>query len=91
MESTTYQAKRAHWGMTWFAIRRFRAVAIAEKKPELEHMTPARFDILYLIEQRYPWVERVSGEPYPQMQMSEIIDRLGLSSSTISKTVTGME
>ena len=88
MESVPYQAKRAHWGMTWFAIKAFRAAAVEQAKTELAHMTPARFDILFLIEQRY-YGPRVSGV-HPKMHLSEITERLGLSASTISKTVTGM-
>jgi len=93
MESVAYQAKRTHWGITWFAIRKFRAAAVDESRPrpELEHMTPARFDIMHLIELRYPYPQ-AAGEwrIHPRMEMRDIIDRLGLTPSTISKTLSGM-
>lgn len=56
MNALTYEVKRAHWRGTWHAIRSFRARAKMIGAPMLRHMTPARFDILYIApddEQRF--------------------------------------
>lgn len=87
MEMLPYEVKRAHWGATWVAIRRFQAEA--ERRPELEHMTPARFDILNCI------LERVAGLPQtpgvaPGIALRELVMKLGLSASTIGKCVKRM-
>ena len=91
MNALTYEVKRAHWRGTWHAIRSFRARAKKIGAPMLSHMTPARFDILYIAwradwaihERRYqlglPPVDR-------RIPMGDLRDLLGLAGPTISRT-----
>ncbi len=89
MEKVAYQMKRAHWKVTWVAIRLFERRAVDWKEPVLLEMTPARLDILYLIQQRLAWAGSGKG-PMPAMALGDIIKKLGLHPSTISKCVKRM-
>ena len=87
MHGLTFEVKRAHWAATWFGIHEFRNKASEEKIVELEDMTPARFDILYLLHQQGR--RRVDPVGY-RMAQYEIRRALGLHRTTVSKLVTKM-
>ena len=91
MNVLPYEVKRAHWRGTWFAIKRFRARADEIREPMLAHMTPARFDILYVV-WRADWQvheRRARKGLLPldrRINMSELRTLLGLAGPTISRT-----
>ena len=90
MNVLPYEVKRAHWRGTWHAIRRFRARADEIGEPQLRHMTPARFDILF-VAWRADWQvhekRRELGLPpiERRIAMWELRDLLGLAGPTISR------
>lgn len=86
MHGLTFSVKRAHWATTWFAIREFRRKASSEKREELRRMTPARFDILFLMHEQRRLL------PYLGYGIAQydIRKRLGLHRTTISKMITAM-
>lgn len=81
-----YETKRAHWKMTWWAIKLFQKWSAKLKKPELADMTPARYDILLTLWQRPDWYRRRDDEVY-DLKFGELVEKLGLHPSTISKCV----
>lgn len=88
MERIAYEVKRAHWGINSTAMRRFRAEA--EKRPELERMTPARFDILFLMVQRAV-AHGARSLADVSISLGEIIIKVGFRKSTTARTVRHME
>ena len=96
MNVLTYEVKRAHWRATWDAIMAFRARAKVIKEPILWHMTPARFDILY-VAWRADWAlhERREQAGLPpldrRVNMGELRALLGLAGATISRTSHRLE
>ena len=91
MNVLSYEVKRAHWRGTWHAIRAFRRRADEIGVPELRHMTPARFDILY-VAWRADWQihekRREVGMPplARRIALWELRELLGLAGPTISRT-----
>ena len=86
MHAISYQLKRAHL----CAVALGRRVLRGTKKPDdpdydgVPDMTPARFDILYLVLGR---PARVVGMQRGSMAMADIVRHLGLARATISKAV----
>ena len=86
MHAISYQLKRGHL----CAVALGRKVLRGTKKPDdpdydgVPDMTPARFDILYLVLGR---PTRVLGMQQKSMAMAEIVRHLGLARATISKAV----
>ena len=99
MDFVSYEFKRAHWAMSSMARREFeRAAETVEAlryfngKRMLAVMTPARYDIMHAIAERF-WWDRKPGKrelPDATMPMRDLVMLLGLHASTISKTVTRM-
>jgi len=76
MHPVSFQLKRGHLS----AVRVGRGIF---KEAKVADMTPARFDILFLIHNHLPkWMSVLSGFT---MEQREIRRRLGLSAPTISK------
>ncbi len=90
MERLPYWTKRAHWKVTYTAIHHFEDEAVRIGQPVLLLMTPARLDILHVIDQRLAWTKQRPGHR-PVMLLGDIVQRLGLHPSTISKCVARME
>jgi DNA-binding MarR family transcriptional regulator len=77
MHAVTFEFKRAHW----------RSVAFGKKAVErVEHMTPARFDLMYHIRHaaKDPWTHRRSGTWVIQ---ADLWKDLGVHHSTVSKMI----
>lgn len=90
MHTLPWEMKRSHWGLTWTAIRTFRNAAERLDDSMLADMTPARFDILFILWQRPAWFKRPANEPYT-MTLKELTTRLGLHPTTVWKCVKRME
>lgn len=92
MNTVSYEFKRAHWSMITKAMAEFRRLA-KEGEVDLEHMTPARYDVLHLIAE-HRWWTRTPGRramPTTPVPVSNIIEFLGLHPSTISVMLKRME
>src|SRR5262245_53586355 len=77
MHSITFGFKRAH----------LKAVAFGKKAVErIKEMTPARFDLLYLIRRTAPYHLNEGMRP-PALEQSEVVRRLGLHRSTVSMMI----
>ena len=96
MNVLPYEMKRAHWRGTWHAIQRFRERSIEIGEPKLWHMTPARFDVLY-VAWRADWLvhenRRELGLPPNERRIAmwELRELLGLARPTVSRTAHGLE
>ena len=91
MERVSYELKRAHWAVNSLAMREFKKDLKAI--PALEWMTPARYDIMHAIAERF-WWERPAGKrsmPNATMPMGDLIRLLGLHPSTVSKMIKRMK
>jgi DNA-binding MarR family transcriptional regulator len=88
MDLLGYEIKRAHWGMVMVALRRFRAEAV--RRPELEWMTPARFDVLLVTLQRALALGAKPGSVH-LISLGELIMKLVMDKTTIARTVRMME
>ena len=84
MHGLTFEMKRAHWAAYRFSFDELRAHVTDGNEELLGRMTPARFDILYVVHQ----LARVGT---PRVRQDVIWKRLGLHRSTVSKAVTVME
>ena len=84
MHVLNYEVKRAHWRLTWWAIREFRKCGKMFRWPDLEEMTAARYDILFAIAQRPRWAAWREDEVY-EMRFDLLVAKLGLHPSTVSK------
>lgn len=84
MHPLTFQFKRAHWSAVAFGTKLFRGTRPPED-PDFDgvlDMTPARFDILYLVHgPPHAWAKR--GE----IEMAELWRALGVSRATISRGI----
>lgn len=83
MNPLTFRFKRAHWSAVKFGMRMFRGTK-EPGAPDFDgvvDMTPARFDILYVIHSNVGWRRGVMGMP-------ELRRALGLSRATISRAIT---
>jgi len=85
-----YEIKRAHWQLTWWAIREFRVWGEKLHCPELEEMTAARYDLLFAIQQLPTWVERSEEPEDYEMSFGVLVQKLGLHKSTVSKCLKGL-
>ena len=99
MDFVAYEFKRAHWSMSSTAKREFdrlaetvEALQVVVGDRVLPVMTPARYDIMHAIAERF-WWDRKPGKrdlPNATMPMRDLVKMLGLHPSTISKTVALM-
>lgn len=89
MHVLSYEMKRAHWKMVGVAFETFGRVREAHGEETLDHMTPARYDILHAMYLRAKKIR--AGEPRRGddcvISMQLLVERLGLHRSTISKCV----
>lgn len=84
MHAISYQLKRAHLCAVAIGRRIFRGTKKVDD-PDFDgipHMTPARFDILYLV-----LGKRVGGYQPPGIEMAKLVKILGLARATISKAI----
>ena len=78
MHAVTFAAKRAHWSSVAFG---------REVVKSIRDMTPARFDILFVIRVS-PWIDGPRQTDVPQ---DAIWKRLGLSRATMSEMLARLE
>lgn len=92
MNALTFQIKLAHLRATSSAVAFFKEAAVRLKKPMLEDMTPARFDIMqavFLVDEPDHRRRAAEGRPaLPRLRpMAGLIKVLGLAASTVSHGV----
>ena len=91
MNIVAYQFRRAHRSMENKALQVFRDAAATV--PELEHMTPTRFDVLTMIAEK-AWWQRKPGRrscPENRFPMSDLVRWLGLHHSTVTMIIRRMK
>ena len=89
MNALTFEIKQVHVRATASGVAFFKEAAIRLKKPMLEDMTPARFDIMqavFLFDEPDHQRRAASGSPaIPRLRsMTGLIKILGLAASTVS-------
>ena len=83
MHGLTFEMKRAHVAAYRFAFDELRGHAVRGNEELFNRMTPARFDILFVLHES-------ARAGMPRVRQSAIWRRLGLHRSTISKAVSAM-
>lgn len=92
MNGFAWEGKRAHWAFVGVMRRLFdrEAARVKHRRSVLTGMTAARYDLLHAVYRRNQWMGRLRPAR-PVIPFGELVKKLGLAVSTVSRAVMRME
>lgn len=92
MNGIAFEGKRAHWAFVKAMTVVFERAAakVKHRVSVLTGMTPARYDLLHAVFRRNAWMGRARPKR-PLIPFGELVLKLGLAVSTVSRAVARME